>query len=221
MIFSWQRSTENSSPARGKSARTIGLLLDGARKGEKEDLSALYRHFLPYVFGYIAARVPDRSTAEDLTADVFLKMVEGMQNVRATDEASFAAWLIQVARLTVAGYYRKQEQQPVLVALEAESGEIEKVLANHPDADPASHAEVREEVRAVVQAINTLTEDQRQVLVGRIILGYDLATVARFVGKSTNTVKVLQFRALRTLRLRLARDHLLPTILSLHQEEAP
>ncbi len=220
MIFSWQRSSENVSPAQG-STRTFGLVLDGARNGEKEDLSVLYRHFLPWIFGYISARVPDRSTAEDLTSDVFLKMVEGMKSVRATDEASFAAWLMQVARVTVAGYYRKREQQPVLVALEAENGEIERVVANQREADPASRAETREELRAVVQAINALSEDQRQVLVGRIILGYDLPTVARLVGKQKNTVKVLQFRALRSLRLRLAKDHALPTLLSLHQEEAP
>src|SRR2546430_10053301 len=91
--------------------------LDRARRGEPEALSVLYRQLLPGVFGYIAARVPDRATAEDLTSDVFLKMVEGISQVRATDEAGFAAWLLQIARFTVAGYYRKREHLPVLVSL--------------------------------------------------------------------------------------------------------
>jgi RNA polymerase sigma-70 factor (ECF subfamily) len=52
----------------------------------------------------------------------------------------------------------------------------------------------------VVKAINALTEDQRQVLVGRLILGYDVATVARMIGKKANAVKALQFRALQRLQ---------------------
>jgi len=60
--------------------------------------------------------------------------------------------------------------------------------------------ETREEWQKVVQAINTLTEDQRQVLVGRLILGYDVATVAKMIGKKANAVKALQFRALKSLQ---------------------
>ncbi len=47
----------------------IDRQLDRARRGEPETLSALYRRLLPGVFGYIAARVPERATAEDLTSD--------------------------------------------------------------------------------------------------------------------------------------------------------
>ncbi|HEX6481864.1 MAG TPA: sigma factor, partial [Ktedonobacteraceae bacterium] len=67
---------------------------------------------MPGIFGYMATRVPDRSTAEDLTSDVFLQMVEGIHRLRAEDEAGFTAWLLRIARVTVAGYYRKREKQP-------------------------------------------------------------------------------------------------------------
>src|SRR6266699_993689 len=107
----------------------INRLLDRARRGESEALSILYRQFLPGIFGYIAARVPDRATAEDLTSEVFLKMVEGIGRLRASDEASFAAWLLQIARITVAGYYRQREHLPTLVSLESDSQE-EEALGN-------------------------------------------------------------------------------------------
>src|SRR5260221_14357104 len=96
----------------------IDRQLDRARRGEPEALSALYRRFLPGVFGYIAARVPDRATAEDLTSDVFVQMVERISHLRASDEAGVAAWMLQIARVTVVGYYRKRERQPALVSLE-------------------------------------------------------------------------------------------------------
>src|SRR5436305_15193598 len=69
-----------------KSMEAISRQLDRARQGESEALSMLYRQFLPGVFSYIAARVPDRTTAEDLTSEVFLKVVEGVGRLRAEDE---------------------------------------------------------------------------------------------------------------------------------------
>src|SRR5256886_9597316 len=95
----------------------ISRQLDRARRGESEALSTLYRQFLSGVFGYVAARVPDRTTAEDLTSEVFLKVVEGVGRLQAEDETGFAAWLFQIARMTVAGYYRKREKQPPFVPL--------------------------------------------------------------------------------------------------------
>jgi len=184
----------------------IDRQLDRARRGEPEALSALYRRFLPGVFGYIAARVPDRATAEDLTSDVFVQMVERISRLRASDEASVAAWILQIARVTVAGYYRKREHQPAFVSLEPrgweeeESGASRVISDSNPNLDPVRSAEARDEWATVVKAINTLTEDQRQVLVGRLILGYDVATVARMLGKKANAVKALQFRALQRLQ---------------------
>jgi RNA polymerase sigma-70 factor (ECF subfamily) len=183
---------------------TFHSLLDHARSGEAEAISALYRQFLPGVFGYIAARVPDRSTAEDLTSEVFLVMVEGIHKVRANNEATFASWLFQIARITVAGYYRKHEHIPASVSLETTSweddGDTTVIPVSHPESDPVRWTEARDEWHVVVQAINALTEEQRQVLVGRLILGYDVATVARMVGKKANAVKALQFRALNSLQ---------------------
>ncbi len=205
-MFSWQRSSGNGASTAEEPLRNFGRQLDQARQGDSEALSALYRQFLPGVFAYIAARVPDRATAEDLTAEVFLKMVEGISQVRASEEASFTAWMFQIARITVAGYYRRREGQPTLVPLEpsywgeeAEERDDLSLPATYPEADPVRWAEAREEWGQVARAINALTEEQRQVLISRLIMGYDVATVARMLGKKANAVKALQFRALQSL----------------------
>ncbi len=212
LMFSWRHHQE--SPTRNQAEqRTFEGQIDLARRGEPEALSALYRQFLPGVFGYIAARVPDRTTAEDLTSDVFLKMVEGISRLQATEEAGFAAWLFQIARITVAGYYRKREHQPTSVSLtslswdeEDEGREAFVLPAHHPESDPVRRAEARDEWNEVVRAINLLTEEQRQVLIARLVVGYDVTTVARMIGKQANAVKALQFRALQSLNRLLYRD---------------
>ena len=210
-MLSWQRN-QGSGVSQQTKHLPFEQQLDQARRGEPEGLSALYRQFLPGVFGYIAARVPDRSTAEDLTSEVFLKMIEAIHRLQARDEAGFAAWLFQIARITVAGYYRKREHQPTMLSLTAtffdeEQGEEALAIpAHHPESDPVRRAETRDEWREVVQAINLLTEEQRQVLISRLILGYDVTTVARLMGKQPNAVKALQFRALQTLHRLLHPD---------------
>lgn len=183
-------SSETESSVQGK--------LERARCGDAEALSALYHQFLPGVFGYIVARVPDRGTAEDLTSEVFLRVVEGIGQLRTHDEPQFAAWLFQIARAVVAGYYRKVEKQPKLVALEPLVED--EIISGSEGADPALQIEVREEWGNVVRAMNSLTEEQRLVLVGRLIMGYDVATVAKMIGKNANAVKALQFRALNSLQ---------------------
>ena len=184
---------------------SIERLLERAQQGDSEALSLLYHRFLPGVFAYIATRVPDRSTAEDLTSDVFLQMVEGIHRLRAKDEAGFAAWLLKIARIAVADYYRKRKKQPEQVPLVVDSWdnrqEEERArLEQSPEHDPVYRTEAREDWQTVVQAMNKLTEEQRQVLIGRLILGYDVAAVACMIGKKANAVKALQYRALQSLQ---------------------
>lgn len=209
-MFSW-RSIRNPFSDREESLPVFEQMLIQAKKGDTAAITALYRHFLPGIFSYIATRVPDRYTAEDLTSEVFLKMIEGIEKVRATEEAGMFAWLLQVARITVALYYRKREKQPECISLtlgneERDIGISESYTAfiNHPDTDPVLRSEAREDWEVVASAINSLTEEQRQVLVGRLILGYDVATVAQMLGKQVNAIKALQFRALQSLHRLLA-----------------
>jgi RNA polymerase sigma-70 factor, ECF subfamily len=199
----------------------IERLLDRARQGDSEALSMLYHRFLPAIFGYVATRVPDRATAEDLTADVFLRMVEGIDRLRASDEAGFSAWLLRIARMTVAGYYRQREKHPMPVPLpnedvEERQREPRMLLEESAASDPSYLVEAREDWQEVVQAINLLTEEQRQVLVGRLILGYDVAMVAQMVGKKANAVKALQFRALQSLH-RLLKKQREQELLAVHR----
>jgi RNA polymerase sigma-70 factor, ECF subfamily len=209
MLF-WRRSPGSiSSEQIENRPDVIEHLLDRARGGEAEALSRLYHHFFPGVFSYITSHTSDRATAEDLTSEVFLKMVEQIHQVKANNAAQFSAWLLQVTKFTVAGYYRNHERQPVLVSLEAtlreDDGTYEERYAIDPS-DPAIYSEQRDQWSTIMQAINMLTEEQRQVVINRLILGFDVATVARITGKKVNAVKALQFRALQSLQRLLTRQ---------------
>jgi RNA polymerase sigma-70 factor (ECF subfamily) len=87
----WWQPPGSAMPQQDEQLLAFHVLLDHARQGEAEAISILYRRFLPGVFWYIAARLPDRSTAEDLTSEVFLQMVEGIHKLRGNSEATFAS----------------------------------------------------------------------------------------------------------------------------------
>jgi RNA polymerase sigma-70 factor (ECF subfamily) len=209
-MVSWWRSSGKNTRAPEEQMPSFESQLDGAKRGDKEALSALYYQFLPVVYGAIATRVPDRATAEDLTSEVFLKMVEGISQVYSTDEAGFGSWILRIARNTIAGYYRKRQAQPEVIPLEIphweedEQGESQAIPASHPDYDPVRTTESREEWHDVKEAMSHLTEEQQQVILYRLICGYNVATVARMLGKNPNAIKALQFRALQSLERLLA-----------------
>jgi RNA polymerase sigma-70 factor (ECF subfamily) len=183
-----------------------------AKQLDSEALGELYQQFLPLVYGYVAARVADRRLAEDITSEVFVSMLESITKLRATDQAGFSAWLLKIARFRIADHFRAQASEPALApgTISNEEGEQTDALlalpARDPAGDPELTAEVREEWGKVAEAINQLTEEQRQVIIGKLVLGYDSETVARIVGKNVSAVKALQHRGLQTLHrlLRMA-----------------
>jgi len=166
-------------------------LLGCAKKRDPEALSTLYQHFLPAVFGSIASRAVDRSTAEDLTSEVFLKMVEGIHRVEAQSEARFAAWLFRIVKSTIAGYYHSREKG--LPCSSLDSAHSAEYLCRLED-------NTLEKQTYLAEAYCQLTEEQRSVLTGCLMMDYDAGTVGDIIGKNANAVRALQFRALRRLR---------------------
>ncbi|MGH2507476.1 MAG: RNA polymerase sigma factor [Ktedonobacteraceae bacterium] len=216
------RSAYNVQEKVGQHTPTFKEILQWARCGDSEGLSTLYRQFLPTIFGYIAARVPDRDIAEDLTSEVFIKMIEGIGHLRSDEEAGFASWLLQIARMTVAGYYRKRARQPIIRPLdplvqEEQEESMSLLTANKTCDDPLEWLIARDEWQTVVEAMNRLTEEQRQVLISRLILEYDVATVAKMLGKTATAIKSLQFRAIQSLQRFLM--HQVTAHQRLHQRE--
>jgi RNA polymerase sigma-70 factor (ECF subfamily) len=105
--------------------------------------------------------------------------------------ASFQAWLFQIARNLATDHYRKKGNRN-LVELE------ENLVAVHDDPDITVE---RRLTRSVLRrAMESLTEDQRDVIVLRFVAGMPLGEVAEALNKSEDAIKGLQRRALLALR---------------------
>lgn len=164
-----------------------------AQRGSPADAAALYARFHPSVYRYLYYRTGDSQTAEDLTADVFLKMVQVLPAYRI-GAIPFQAWLFQVARNLAIDHHRR-----------ANVHAWAPIDENQRAADPGPEAtvELRMLSAELAQALSRLDEIQRDVLLLRFIEELPIALTAQVLHKSEDAIKALQRRALMALRLHL------------------
>jgi RNA polymerase sigma-70 factor (ECF subfamily) len=152
-----------------------------------QGVRALYEQHVTPIYRFIYAKVGNREEAEDLTSQVFVKALRGIDAAR--DAQSIQSWLFQVARTTVADHWRE------FYRLRTDS--LDDLLqagweATAREAPAASDAEER-----VGRILNRLPPRYREVLTCRFLLNYSVRETAEHLHLSEANVKVLQFRALK------------------------
>jgi len=164
-------------------------LIRRAQAGDAEAAAALYHQHAEAIFRYLFFRVHDRATAEDLTSEVFLKMVEALPRF-ADRGAPFAAWLFRIAHDRMVDHHRR--------AAYRQTEALAETLEDHRPG-PEAQAVTRGETDHLREALGSLTDEQRLVMQLRFVEGYSLEDTARILEKTTGAVKAQQHRALRQL----------------------
>ncbi len=163
-------------------------LIAQARQGDARALSAIYDQYAEKIYIYFYHRLGDRQLAEDLTGDVFVRMVEAADTPRFAD-TSLSGWLYRIAHNLLVDHFRKQREE---VALSEELP-----MTGEGSAAAAERMLAQDGLR---KALERLTEDQRQVIVLRFGEGLTAREVAEIMGKQENAIWQLQHRALNSLR---------------------
>lgn len=161
-----------------------------AQRGDTAVIGALYERYHPGVFRYLYYRVGDLQTAEDLTSEVFLRMIRHLSGFRSRS-VSFQAWLMQIARNIAIDHYRKMGHRNHLEL-------VEDLVAG--DEDPGRAVEQGLTSESLRLALGKLTDEQRDVILLRFVSGLPIVEVAQALHKSEDAVKGLQRRALIALR---------------------
>ena len=154
-------------------------------------LRSLYEETLPAIYRFIYGKVGNREEAEDLTSQVYLKALNGLDQSR--DAISAQAWLFQVARTTIADYWR--------AFYRLRSSSLDDLLAAGWDSSPAAPTEAGDAEERAERVLARLPERYRDVLTLRFLLNLSLKETAARMNLSEANVKVLQFRALRKASL--------------------
>ncbi len=170
-------------------------LIPACQRGDAGAVEGLYDLYADRIYHYVLARTGDVNAAEDLTADVFVRVIQHMHKFKldATHpSASVSAWLYRIAANLVADYHRVRQRRPT-VNIE------DDVLLTSTAPDPSQQAERRDALERLSGALEKLTEDQRLVVVCKFGEGMSNAQAAACLGKTEGAIEALQHRALRTL----------------------
>jgi RNA polymerase sigma-70 factor (ECF subfamily) len=155
----------------------------------RQDFQTLYQENLNLIYRYVYSKVGNREEAEDLTSQVFIKAIRSVHTERGA--LSVQKWLFQVARTTIADFWRARYR--------IATSSLEALLDSGWEG-PAQSAAVEinttplERVQGLLQA---LPEHYREVLNCRFLLNLSIRETAVRLGLSEANVKVLQFRALK------------------------
>ena len=161
-------------------------LLARARAYDRDALTEIHNTYYQPILRYVAQKVHDRQTAEDLTSDVFVRLLDALQDKHAPAN-TLRDWLYGVASRVVNDHYRKQYRA--------------ERYAETLKADAHEEGVARQIERGVDlhEALAELTPEQQDVLALRFGFGLRVREVAETIGKQEGAVKQLQVRALRAL----------------------
>ena len=171
----------------------VQSLVARAKGGDSEAFGRLYDRFAGGVYRYAIIRLREPADAQDLVQRVFLRVIEALPTFEQRG-APFGAWLFRIARNAVIDIERGRRPMAPIDA-----------LAEHWDTrpGPAQLMDLEADRAAIRAALDTLTAEQREVVVLRFFAGLTPGEVASVMGKREGSVRALQFRALAALRRQL------------------
>ena len=165
------------------------LLVEAAQR-DPSRFAELYERNFERVYAFIARRVGDRDTAQDLTSDVFHRALANLSQFewRGTP---FVAWLFRIAANAIADRWKRAARERDLPDAEADD----------PSSTDVEEAEHRARLFRLVEKLPT---DQRRVIVMRFAEEKSVHEIARELGRTEGAVKQLQFRGVQALRAQMA-----------------
>lgn len=165
--------------------------LEGLKNLDSQIIGAVFDRYFPDVYRFVYYKLNDEQVAEDISSDVFVRLLEAIEKHRGPKD-NIKGWLLATASHAVADHLRRAYRRPT-----------ETLIETMPDeGEPSMIDEInrREQVDSIQQAYAGLTPDQQNVLALRFGDGYSLEETARVMQKNVNAVKALQYRALAALQ---------------------
>ncbi|MHB8376800.1 MAG: sigma-70 family RNA polymerase sigma factor [Dehalococcoidia bacterium] len=196
--FSNEVSRVESPSPTGVPADVERDAVERARDGDQQALADLYDWYMPRVYRYALARIGNIAEAEDLTEEVFLKMLGAIGDFRWKD-VPFSSWIFRIAHNHIASHFRRTAQRGGPTAAIPE--EMIDVRG-----DFAAAVEERITIEEVRRATELLPDAQREVIALRFAVGLSIADTAKVLGKREGNVKALQHKAVAKLQKMLIPD---------------
>jgi RNA polymerase sigma-70 factor (ECF subfamily) len=172
-------------------------LIARAQDGDEEAVTLLYEQYVDSIYAYIGYRVETPEVAEDLTSEVFLRMV---RNLRSYQDRGlpFKAWLFRIAANLITDHYRHRNKHPVTV------------IQDHFESDdpnPVDRVIEDQEQLDMQLALKTLPEQYQDLLILHFVEDLPYEEIVKIMNKSAAALRAMQYRALKSLAQQLEKLH--------------
>jgi RNA polymerase sigma-70 factor, ECF subfamily len=178
--------------------RIVTRAVARAKEGDREAVRFLYLHYADNLYGYVRSIVRDDYEAEDVTQHVFAKLMTILPKYEPR-EVPFSAWILRVARNVALDHMRQRRAIPC--------EEVREVDHREEDDEASRHRSL-----GLRDALASLPEDQRQVVVMRHLVGLTPGEIAGRLGRTEPSVHGLHHRGRGALRSALSAMDCAPTI---------
>lgn len=174
-------------------------LVRRAQQKDSEAFAQLYEAYFDKIYRYIVMRVRNEMEAEDMTQQVFMKMLQSIASYKAQG-FPFSSWIYRIAHNLVVDHLRQQNKKATV--------DIEGIPLPDMDGDPQEMIEQHVDIEDVKKATRKLTQSQQEVLSLRFAGELSIAECAAVMGKNEGAIKALQHSAVLALRKALAVNNL-------------
>lgn len=196
-----EESPEHATdPTQAEPTPDAWMLVKEVQAGNRQAFADIYHRYMDTIFRFIYFRVGNRHVAEDLAADTFLRALGRIDTVVERDR-DLGAWLVTIARNLVADYFKSGRYR-----FEFATGEV----ADDNRVDPYSPEQLVTDYLTnltLIKAVQKLNPEQRECIILRFLMGFSVAETAQAMGKNTDSIRAMQYRAVRALRGYLPEDY--------------
>jgi RNA polymerase sigma-70 factor, ECF subfamily len=170
------------------------------RRAQKQDTTAfaqLYEAYFDKIYRYIALRIRNEMEAEDLTQQVFMKVLQSISSYK-NQGVPFSSWVYRIAHNLVIDFLRQQNKKATV--------DIEGLPIPDKADDPQHIMEQEFDIEELKKAMQKLTAAQQEVLSLRFTGELSIAQCAEIMKKSEGAIKALQHSAVLSLRRAMVVD---------------
>nr|WP_225924711.1 RNA polymerase sigma factor [Pseudonocardia abyssalis] len=166
-------------------------LVRAAQEGDMEAFSELYERYYDVVFRYVLFRMNDRTLAEDITQEAFVRALRRIGSVTYQGR-DIAAWFVTIARNLIFDHVKSSRYR------------LESTTADIIDLSPTTHGPEQQVLDGatndeLIRCVRKLNPDQQECITLRFLQGLSVAETARIMDRNEGAVKALQHRAVRRL----------------------
>ena len=192
-----QPPVAETAPSAQRGDPDVRRLVARAQAGDRRAIEELYLMHFDRIYGYLQLSVGNPHDAEDLTNQTFIRMLQSLDRF-AWRSVPFSAWLFRIAHNLAIDHFRAARRwQP-------EERPPEPPGLREPSAEDAAFDALGRE--AMLELVESLSPDQKQVLMLRFAFDFSNSEIAAILGKTEGAIKSLQHRALASLQRQLTRS---------------